>query len=275
MLVRVAQEIAFPFPDAASPRRRSRAWSSADLHPRPEKSGSEQRGTLRNTPAPWWRSAVIYQVCIRSFADNNGDGDISGLRSRLPYLAHVGGDTLWINPWYPSPLADGGYGVPEHRDTHPAYGALHEAGHLITEAHDLGLQVILDLTPHQHPWFQQVLAAAPVSRERARYLVRDGLGTYCEQPPNGWHAACHVGRALFVAGGDVSDRSLGPTVAGQGLQHVVELYTRDAEDMPDTLSPHLCDEASAPLSSMSAPSLGSCEVPRPPSGIWRRGGPAS
>ena len=74
----------------------------------------------------WWRSAVIYQVYIRSFADGNGDGtgDLAGVRSRLEYLRDLGVDALWFTPWYPSPLADGGYDVSDYRAIHPAFGEL-------------------------------------------------------------------------------------------------------------------------------------------------------
>ncbi|MFF0090347.1 glycoside hydrolase family 13 protein [Streptomyces canus] len=143
----------------------------------------------------WWRSAVIYQVYIRSFADGDGDGtgDIAGLRSRLHYLAHLGIDAIWINPWYPSPLADGGYDVSDFRDIHPAYGTLDEARQLITEAHELGLRVILDIVPNhvsdQHAWFQEALAAAPGSPERERFIFREGRGENGSEPPNDWHAA--------------------------------------------------------------------------------------
>ncbi|WP_329446104.1 alpha-amylase family glycosyl hydrolase [Streptomyces canus] len=143
----------------------------------------------------WWRSAVIYQVYIRSFADGDGDGtgDIAGLRSRLHYLAYLGIDAIWINPWYPSPLADGGYDVSDFRDIHPAYGTLDEARKLITEAHGLGLRVILDIVPNhvsdQHAWFQEALAAAPASPERERFLFREGRGENGSEPPNDWHAA--------------------------------------------------------------------------------------
>ena len=75
----------------------------------------------RRRPA-WWRRAVVYQVYIRSFADANGDGigDLAGIRSRLPYLRDLGVDALWINPWYPSPMVDGGYDVADYRDDRPA-----------------------------------------------------------------------------------------------------------------------------------------------------------
>ncbi|WSQ11036.1 glycoside hydrolase family 13 protein [Streptomyces sp. NBC_01231] len=143
----------------------------------------------------WWRSAAIYQVYIRSFADGDGDGtgDIAGLRSRLQYLVHLGVDAIWINPWYPSPLADGGYDVSDFRDIHPTYGTLDEARKLISEAHGLGLRVILDIVPNhtsdQHAWFQEALAAAPGSPERKRFIFRDGKGENGSLPPNDWYAA--------------------------------------------------------------------------------------
>ncbi|MFF0161206.1 glycoside hydrolase family 13 protein [Streptomyces sp. NPDC005263] len=150
---------------------------------------------MSNASDSWWRSAVIYQVYIRSFADGDGDGtgDIAGLRSRLPHLADLGVDALWINPWYPSPLADGGYDVSDYRGIHPAYGTLDQAEQFIAEAHDLGLRVILDIVPNhtsdQHPWFRQALAADPGSPERDRFLFREGRGEDGSLPPNDWHAA--------------------------------------------------------------------------------------
>jgi alpha-glucosidase len=145
--------------------------------------------------APWWRGAVTYQLYIRSFADSNGDGlgDVAGIRSRLPYLASLGVDAIWINPWYPSPQADGGYDVADYRDIDPAFGALAEAVQLIAEAHRLGLRVLLDVVPNhtsdEHPWFQTAVAAGPGSTERARYFFRPGKGPDGDLPPNDWRAA--------------------------------------------------------------------------------------
>ena len=130
----------------------------------------------------WWRSAVIYQVYIRSFADGNGDGigDIAGLRSRLAYLAELGVDALWVNPWYPSPMKDAGYDVSDFRAIEPLFGTLADAEAMIAEAHELGLRVLLDIVPNhlsdQHAWFQEALAAGPGSPERARFIFRDGRG---------------------------------------------------------------------------------------------------
>ncbi|MFO7251853.1 MAG: alpha-amylase family glycosyl hydrolase, partial [Actinomycetes bacterium] len=90
----------------------------------------------------WWRGAAIYQIYLRSFADGNGDGvgDLAGLRSRLPYLTELGVDAVWITPWYPSPLADGGYDVADYRDIDPVFGTLAEAERFIAEAHEAGIR---------------------------------------------------------------------------------------------------------------------------------------
>jgi alpha-glucosidase len=141
---------------------------------------------------PWWRSAVVYQVYIRSFADANGDGvgDIAGLRSRLNYIADLGVDAIWVNPWYRSPMKDAGYDVSDLRDIDPQFGTLADAKALIADTHELGLRVLLDLVPNhlsdEHAWFQQALAAAPGSEERARFIFRDGRGAHGDQPPNDW-----------------------------------------------------------------------------------------
>jgi alpha-glucosidase len=141
---------------------------------------------------PWWRSAVIYQVYIRSFADGDGDGigDIQGLRSRLDYLAGLGIDALWITPWYPSPMKDGGYDVADLRGIEPVFGTVADAEAMIAEAHDRGLRILLDIVPNhfsdQHAWFQAALTAAPGSAERARFIFRDGRGPDGREPPNDW-----------------------------------------------------------------------------------------
>ncbi len=141
---------------------------------------------------PWWRDAVIYQVYIRSFADGNGDGvgDIAGIRSRLPYLAGLPVDAIWINPWYPSPMCDAGYDVSDFRAIDPVFGTLAEAERLIDEAHGHGLRVLLDIVPNhvsdRHAWFQAALAAGPGSAERARFHFRPGRGPDGGEPPNDW-----------------------------------------------------------------------------------------
>jgi alpha-glucosidase len=140
----------------------------------------------------WWRTAAIYQVYPRSFADANGDGigDLAGVRAHLPYLRDLGVDAIWFSPWYPSPMADAGYDVADYRDIDPVFGTLPEAEALLAEAHALGLRIILDLVPNhcssQHPWFVEALAAGKDSAARELFYFRDGRGAGGELPPNNW-----------------------------------------------------------------------------------------
>jgi len=140
----------------------------------------------------WWRTAVIYQVYVRSFADGNGDGigDLAGVRSRLGYLKSLGVDALWFTPWYQSPLADGGYDVQDYRRIDPRFGTLEEAEQLIAEALELGIRTIVDIVPNhisdQHEWFQQALAAGPGSAERERFWFHPGRGADGSGIPTNW-----------------------------------------------------------------------------------------
>jgi alpha-glucosidase len=142
----------------------------------------------------WWRDAVVYQVYVRSFGDENGDGigDLAGVRARLPYLQDLGVDALWFNPWYPSPNADTGYDIADYRSIDPAFGTLEEAEQLIAEARALGIRTIVDIVPNhvseEHPWFRAALASPPGSPERARFWFRPGAGPAGELPPNGWQS---------------------------------------------------------------------------------------
>ena len=143
-------------------------------------------------PTPWWRHAVVYQIYIRSFADSDGDGigDIAGIRSRLPYLRDLGVDAIWINPWYPSPMVDGGYDVSDYRSIDPTFGTMAEALGFIEDVHAHGLRILLDIVPNHtsdlHPWFQEALASPAGSQARARYIFREGKGRDGELPPTDW-----------------------------------------------------------------------------------------
>jgi alpha-glucosidase len=140
----------------------------------------------------WWRTAVIYQVYVRSFADGNGDGigDLAGVRSRLPYLRALGVDAIWFTPWYRSPLADGGYDVEDYREIDPRFGTLAEAELLIEEALAHGIRTIVDIVPNhvsdRHPWFQEALAAGPGSAARERFWFHPGRGVHGEGVPTDW-----------------------------------------------------------------------------------------
>ena len=140
----------------------------------------------------WWRRAVVYQIYIRSFVDADGDGigDIAGIRSRLPYLRDLGVDALWITPWYPSPMADGGYDIADYRDIDPRFGSLADADELLRAAHELDIRILIDLVPNhtsdRHPWFQAALRDGSGSPARARYHFSDGRSPGGDEPPNNW-----------------------------------------------------------------------------------------
>ncbi|WP_030909038.1 glycoside hydrolase family 13 protein [Streptosporangium amethystogenes] len=146
------------------------------------------------TATRWWRDAVIYQVYVRSFADGNGDGvgDLLGARGRLPYLADLGVDAIWLTPFFTSPMADFGYDVADYRDVDPIFGSLDDARALIDDAHGHGLRIIVDVVPNhtsdQHVWFAEAVAAGPGAPARERYVFRQGRGATGELPPNDWES---------------------------------------------------------------------------------------
>ncbi|MFJ9549042.1 alpha-amylase family glycosyl hydrolase [Streptomyces erythrochromogenes] len=161
---------------------------------------------VTNASGDWWRDAVIYQVYVRSFADSDGDGigDLRGVRSRLPHLARLGVDAVWLTPFYVSPQADGGYDVADYRAVDPLFGDLADADELVRAAHGLGLRVIVDVVPNhtseQHPWFRAALAGEPGARER--YLFRRGRGADGSLPPNDWESIFGGPAWTRVADGD-------------------------------------------------------------------------
>ena len=142
----------------------------------------------------WWRDAVVYQIYPRSFADANGDGmgDLRGITSRVDYLSALGVDAVWLSPFYPSALADGGYDVDDYRDVDPRLGTLADFDEMVAAGHAAGIKVIVDIVPNhtsnRHEWFTAALASPPGSRERHRYIFRDGLGPNGEQPPSDWQS---------------------------------------------------------------------------------------
>jgi len=144
------------------------------------------------TTTDWWRTAVIYQVYPRSFADSDGDGvgDLRGVTARFDALAELGADAVWLSPFMTSPQRDAGYDVADYCDVDPLFGSLADFDALLAAAHDRGIRIIVDLVPNHssidHPWFQEALAAGPGSPERERYVFRDGGGVDGELPPNNW-----------------------------------------------------------------------------------------
>lgn len=144
------------------------------------------------SPKDWWRQAAVYQIYPRSFADSNGDGvgDLPGILSRIDYLAALGIEAVWMSPFYPSPLADGGYDVADYRDVDSRLGTLEDFDTLLTALHARGIKLIVDIVPNhtssQHPWFQEALAADRGSAARDRYIFRDGIGPEGSEPPTDW-----------------------------------------------------------------------------------------
>ena len=148
-------------------------------------------------PANWWRDAVVYQIYPRSFADGNGDGigDLKGILSRVDYLASLGIDAVWLSPFFPSQLADGGYDVDDYQAIDERIGTLEEFDELVSKLHENQIRVFVDIVPNhssnRHAWFKKALEAAPGSPARDRYIFRDGKGPDGSQPPS--KLASHFG----------------------------------------------------------------------------------
>lgn len=143
----------------------------------------------------WWRDAVIYQIYPRSFADSNGDGmgDLAGIRSRLPYLADLGVDAVWLNPFYLSPMNDAGYDVADYEQVDPTLGTVADAEALLEEAHALGLRVLFDIVPNhtssEHRWFEEALRTPPGEGAWKHYHCVRGRGEQGELAPTDWRSA--------------------------------------------------------------------------------------
>ncbi|TFC37843.1 MULTISPECIES: glycoside hydrolase family 13 protein [unclassified Cryobacterium] len=177
------------------------------------------------TGSEWWRTAVIYQIYPRSFADANGDGmgDLIGITNRLPALRALGIDAIWLSPFYTSPQNDAGYDVADYCDVDPLFGTLDDFDTLQHTAHELGIRVIVDLVPNhsssEHPWFKAALAAAEGSEERAHYIFRDGQGEHGDLPPNNWDS---------VFGGNAWTRVTNPDgTPGQWYLHLFDTTQPD------------------------------------------------
>ena len=138
-----------------------------------------------NTDDPqWYRDAVVYELHIKAYADGNGDGigDFRGLTDKLDHVQSLGVNTIWLLPFYPSPLRDDGYDVADYRGVHPNYGTLDDFRAFVAEAHRRGLRVITELvvnhTSDQHPWFQAARRAPKGSPERDFYVWSDDPKLY-------------------------------------------------------------------------------------------------
>lgn len=151
----------------------------------------EPRAPAVAAAAEWWRGAAIYQVYPRSFLDTNGDGigDLPGVTAKLPYIADLGVDGIWLSPFFTSPMADYGYDISDYRDVDPIFGTLADFDRLLERAHDLGLRVVIDQvyshTSDRHAWFAE--SRADRTNAKAEWYVwadpkPDG------SPPNNWQS---------------------------------------------------------------------------------------
>lgn len=150
--------------------------------------------TANNQRDDWWKQAVVYQIYPRSFKDVNGDGlgDIAGITEKMDYLQELGVDAIWLSPFYPSDLADGGYDVIDYRNVDPRLGTMDDFDAMAAAAHRAGIKVIVDIVPNhtadKHEMFLEALAAGRGSAARDRYIFREGRGENGELPPNDWQS---------------------------------------------------------------------------------------
>jgi alpha-glucosidase len=138
---------------------------------------------------PWWKEAVVYEVYLRSFQDSNGDGigDLLGITHRLDYMQSRGVDAIWLSPFYPSPMRDGGYDVKNYIGVDPLFGKMADFDRILREIHKRGMRMIIDYVPNhtsdQHPWFKESRSSLD-SPKRDWYVWRDPAPD--GEPPNNW-----------------------------------------------------------------------------------------
>lgn len=149
---------------------------------------------LSTADESWWRQAAVYQIYPRSFADSNGDGigDLPGITSRIPYLKQLGVDAVWLSPFYPSALADGGYDVDDYRNVDTKLGTLDDFAEMTAGLHAASIRLIVDIVPNhtsnRHEWFKEALASPKGSAARDRYIFRDGTGVDGAEAPADWES---------------------------------------------------------------------------------------
>src|SRR3984893_8343525 len=155
-----------------------------DVQSPPQESAAPS-GLIVDDPL-WYKDAVIYQLNVKSFFDSNDDGigDFPGLTSKLEYIRDLGVNTIWLMPFYPSPLKDDGYDISDYKGIHPQFGTLDDFRAMLLQAHRLGLKVVTELiinhTSDQHPWFQAARKSPPGSPERDFYVWNDTDQKYPE-----------------------------------------------------------------------------------------------
>ena len=144
---------------------------------------------IDRSQADWYKDAVIYQLHIKAFfdANNDGIGDFAGLMQKLDYVQELGVNTVWLLPFYPSPLRDDGYDIADYRNVNPSFGTLRDVRTFVKAAHERGLRVITELvinhTSDQHPWFQRARLAKRGSAHRNYYVWSDSDQRYLGTGP--------------------------------------------------------------------------------------------
>ncbi|MCA1994996.1 MAG: alpha-amylase, partial [Coleofasciculus sp. S288] len=142
--------------------------------------------SLLNDDPLWFKDAIIYEVPVRAFADSNEDGigDFRGLTSKLDYLKDLGVTAIWVLPFFPSPLRDDGYDISDYTSVNSIYGTLDDFKECLEAAHERGIRVIIELivnhTSDQHPWFKRARKAPKGSVERDFYVWSDTPEKYQE-----------------------------------------------------------------------------------------------
>jgi alpha-glucosidase len=139
---------------------------------KPDLNSPEDASYSVDTDASWWRQASVYQIYPRSFFDSDGDGlgDVRGITAKVPYLKELGIDAVWVSPFYPSALADGGYDVDDYRNVDPRLGTLTDFDELAAALQTAGMRIVVDIVPNhssdRHEWFQEALAAPSLRSSR-------------------------------------------------------------------------------------------------------------
>ena len=139
---------------------------------------------MTDSDALWYKDAIIYQLHVKSYRDSNADGfgDFRGLIEKLDYIHDLGANTIWLLPFYPSPLRDDGYDIASYEEINPTYGSIEDFRALLEAAHARHIRVITELvinhTSDQHPWFQRARCAPKGSPERNWYVWSDNPNRY-------------------------------------------------------------------------------------------------
>lgn len=140
----------------------------------------------------WWKTACVYQIYPRSFFSSKGQpvGDLNGVTAKARYLSSLGIDAVWLTPFFPSSLYDGGYDIDDYMNVDPRLGTIKDFERMVDVLHTFNIKVYVDIVPNHtsihHKWFEEALLAQPNSPERNRYIFRDGQGKDGELPPNDW-----------------------------------------------------------------------------------------